>query len=400
MRVRIDDIGHGGVGVGRIDDRVIFVRGAIPGELVDVAITDKRAKFLRGVVRDVIEPSPDRVDHPWPDGQAGRVGAADFGHIRLTGQRELKSAVIKQAVRRIGGEALADMVSGHDLGVRAVDEGDGWHSRTRFDVVKMERGVGMYAEKTNTLVPISSVPLAVRDLEQLDLFGTSWDEAIKPGERIKAVAPASGPNVVVAGGRVWSAPGRDAADHVQERAYTGEEIVDYQVSAAGFWQIHHRAPSALLSEVLRGSDVGPGDHVAELFSGAGLFTVPLARRVGPSGSVRAYEGSARAVADANVNLDGMPWASARQRRIDATIAKELTGADVVVADPPRAGLGAQTADALGALPARKIVLVSCDPAAMARDVAQLVASGREIESIVALDIFPHTHHVEVICVLR
>lgn len=399
MRLEIYDIGHGGVGVGRHDGRVVFVRGALPGETVDVDVTARRSKFWNAVVTNVIDPSPLRVDHPWPDGAAGRTGSADFGHVSRAGQLELKTSVIRQNVRRIGGEALAEELEDLGLSVRSVDDVDGWGTRTRFEVTKLETGVGMYLEKTNDLVSIDEMPLAVPDLVDLDLFGGAWDEVIEPGTRIKAVAPASGENVIVANG-VWRAPGERAEPHVWERASTDTQIYDYRLSAGGFWQVHERAPSTLLLAVLDGADVRPGEHVAELFSGAGLFTYPLALAVGESGTVFAFEGSAQAVDDARYNLRNTPWARASVRRIGPTIAPEIGRADVIVADPPRAGLGKQTAAALAALPARRIVLVSCDPAAMARDVAQLRANGRHVVAVDAIDIFPHTHHVEIVTVLN
>lgn len=132
--LRITDVAHGGLSVGRFEDRVVFVRGAIPGELVNVELTQARAKFLRGVVVDVIEPSEKRVEHPWPAGAAGISGAADFGHIDLAWQRELKTQVLCGQIRRIGGEPLAEHLANCDVRVRPIDDGDGWHWRTRLDL--------------------------------------------------------------------------------------------------------------------------------------------------------------------------------------------------------------------------------------------------------------------------
>lgn len=403
MRLNIHDIGHGGVGIGRHDGRVVFVRGALPGEVVDAEVTAEKSKFLNAVVTEVIEPSEYRVDHPWPDGAAGWTGAADFGHVSIKGQLALKTAVVRQNIRRIGGEDLAhelDQVNERGgVSVRGVDSGDGWGTRTRVEVTKMDTGVGMYREKSNDLVPITEMPLAVPDLAELDVWGSAWDDIVDPGTRLKIVAPASGENVVVADDRVWSAPAVNADQYVWERATTNDKIYDYRLSAGGFWQVHERAPSTLLRAVLDGANAAPGEHVAELFSGAGLFTLPLALTVGESGTVSAFDGSKQAVGDARYNLRDTPWARVDVRRIDAAITPHIDAADVVVADPPRSGLGQTTSAAIAKLPARRIVLVSCDPAAMARDVAQLVTNGRKVISVDAIDIFPNTHHVEIVTVL-
>lgn len=450
--IELKDIAHGGVCVGRgSDGRVVFVRGGIPGELVRVRIVSEKKKFARGFVAGVAEASPHRIDHPWALGAAGETGAADFGHIELGWQRELKGQVIRTQIERVGGVVLAQQIAdmcvtpiGIDSAAEAVADTRkaGWHTRTRFDVIKMETGVGMYREHSHELLPLDSMPLAVRELEELELFGTLWDKVLKPGERLHVVAPASGANVIVLPERKlifsraslvsgvlnskdmalsskdvanMSAPDFAAsiksihdflalpAMRLRERASDGRDIFDYDISPNGFWQIHYRAPSALLREVMGAAQVQAGDRVLELFAGAGLFSVPLARAVGDAGALLTLEGSDTAVADAQANLQQYPWADARQAWIGGReIAEALDEVKprVVVADPPRAGLGVDCARVLAnTLYLQHVVLVSCDPAAMARDAGVFAQAGWQVASFTALDIFPHTHHVESVVLM-
>lgn len=139
-----------------------------------------------------------------------------------------------------------------------------------------------------------------------------------------------------------------------------------------------------------------GDAVVELYSGAGLLTQPLAIATG-EGSVRSFEGARQAVEDARANLRDFPWVSARTSRVDAKLAKWEPG-DVIVADP-RTGLGQDLARTLAEGRARRVVLISCDPAAMARDVAAMVEAGRRVVSMNSIDMFPNTHHFEVVTAL-
>ncbi|MFC5370027.1 class I SAM-dependent RNA methyltransferase [Arcanobacterium bovis] len=399
--VRITDIAHGGLGVGRIDDRVVFVRGAIPEELVQVELTDQRARFLRGVVVDAIEPSGKRVEHPWTAGAAGVTGAADFGHIDLAWQRELKKQVLLGQIRRIGGESFAEHLAELSVGISQVDDGDGWHWRTRLDLVKMSTGFGMYHERSHDLVPIDAMPLGVWDFDDLDLFGARWDGAIKTGDKVRAVSPSTGENVLCVGNAVFCAPGVRTAVTVEQIVGDDSTMHHYGVHANGFWQMHMRAPKVLLSSVLEGLDIQAGMKVVDLFAGAGLFSVPIAKRVGERGRVLAVEGAKTACVDAAGNLEGMDWAQVRNRRIDSEfIAACVAGADCVVADPPRAGLGIESAQVLAESNAKRIVLVSCDPAAMARDAAAMVRAGRQVRSIQGFDIFPNTHHFEVVTVFE
>ncbi|MDP9800149.1 tRNA/tmRNA/rRNA uracil-C5-methylase (TrmA/RlmC/RlmD family) [Arcanobacterium wilhelmae] len=399
MKIEITDVAHGGVFVGRVDGQVVFVRGALPGEVVDVEVTKKRSKLQFARVVRVLEASPHRVDEVWPDGAAGRVGAADYQHAELSYQRELKAGVIRQLARRLGSQELADSLAG--LTVEPVDLSDGWGRRTRFDLVKLPHGMGMHRESSHDLVALASQPLGVRELEDLDLFGGAWDGAIAAGTRVHVVAPASGDNVVVYGGRAYTAPGDRFRGKIAERATTASQIYDYEISPDGFWQVHAKAPSTLLQLVMAGADLHGGERVAEFFSGAGLFSLPIAKAIGDAGALVTMEGSADAVADARENLSGLGNSTLHAGKIGVReVAQLASGADVVIADPPRAGLGKAEAQAAATSNARRIVLVSCDPAAMARDAQALIENGRELVSAQARDIFPHTHHVEIVSVFE
>jgi tRNA/tmRNA/rRNA uracil-C5-methylase (TrmA/RlmC/RlmD family) len=186
----------------------------------------------------------------------------------------------------------------------------------------------------------------------------------------------------------------------------------FSVRARGFWQSHVRGAETLAEAVMRASQVAEGDRVMELYSGAGLFTRFLAQAAGPAGRVASLEGDEGAVADATANLEGWPQAETFVGTVDAAGVLELAGelgaggasegrgseaaADVVVLDPPRAGAGREVCRALCSLGAPRVVLVSCDPAAGARDLRALVEGGYALESFEAWDLFPHTHHVEFV----
>ncbi|WP_124054907.1 class I SAM-dependent RNA methyltransferase [Arcanobacterium ihumii] len=397
ITVRITDIAHGGWGVGRVNDQVVFVRGSIPGELVEAHVTQARSKFLRAVASRIIEPSESRVEHPWKIGDAGQTGAADFGHIKLADQRNLKTQVLQSQIRRLGGEDLCAHLEPFAPSIVGIDKTDGWHWRTRIDLVKMDTGFGMYQERSHNLLRVDCVPLAVRDLDDLELFGSRWDRHIKPGDKVRVVSPSTGDNVISTKHGTYIAPNVKTNSFVENIASDAANVHHYSVQAAGFWQVHWKAPQILLEAVIDQLNIEPGMNVVDLYSGAGLFSVPAAKRVGEKGNVIALEGSKPAAEDAKRNLAQFPWAKVQHRNIDAEVILGHTGhADIVIADPSRSGLGIEAAHALASLPASRIALVSCDPAAMARDCAVLIAAGREVISVQGFDIFPNTHHFEVV----
>jgi tRNA/tmRNA/rRNA uracil-C5-methylase (TrmA/RlmC/RlmD family) len=143
--------------------------------------------------------------------------------------------------------------------------------------------------------------------------------------------------------------------------------------------------------------VQPGDHVADLYSGVGLFSVPLAQVVGPGGRVTAVESSPYAVRDARQNGDGLRHLKVREWSVSPRAINDAVGeGDVVVLDPPRGGMAKGVAGALLRRAPRRVVYVSCDAATFARDLKVLLAGGFVLTDLRVFDLFPMTEHVEII----
>lgn len=406
LDIDLTDVAHGGSAVGRAEDgRVVFARFGLPGERVRVQVTGQRSTLIRGDVVEVLSnPSEHRVGLVWPEAGPLGVGGADLGHVAFDYQAEWKSHVLATTLGRIGGRDLQEHFAEQGLSPRvAALPGDaatsGWATRTRIEFVVGEDGrPAMYRDSSHELMGVASFPLAVEEIGELDLFG-GWRSWWKPGERVKALVPSGSDPALFIGGDSWWAPGMRADEVVREDVVVGGELYAYQVHAGGFWQVHRAAAASLVELVMRGANVQPGDRVVELYSGAGLLTQPLAVATGESGAVYAMEGAREAVEDARANLRDLPWARTRAARIDAHALEGVNG-DVVVADPPRAGLGTELAAMLGEAKVGRIVLVSCDPASMARDVAVMRGCGRKATFFEAVDIFPNTHHFECVTVVE
>jgi 16S rRNA G966 N2-methylase RsmD len=218
------------------------------------------------------------------------------------------------------------------------------------------------------------------------------------------------------GGRRQHGPGRPGRDHsprgrsaapvplgqvpeVTERV--GEH--EFTVSARGFWQVHPGAASTFTEQVMAWLDPRPGERALDLYAGVGLFAVPLAERVGVSGSVLAVESDRQAADAAARHLAAYPWARAEAAPTEHALERLVAAggrADVVVLDPPRTGAGRTVMEAVAALSPRAVVYVACDPAALARDVATAREHGLGLEGLRVLDAFPMTHHMECLALLR
>jgi tRNA/tmRNA/rRNA uracil-C5-methylase (TrmA/RlmC/RlmD family) len=178
---------------------------------------------------------------------------------------------------------------------------------------------------------------------------------------------------------------------------------DWELPAPAFWQVHPGAADAVVAAALDGvGDLGPGETVWDLYGGAGLITAALAERVGPGGLVVLVESDPDATAAAGTNLADLPSCRVVRGRVEKVLDPLVRSdgtPDVIVADPPRKGLGRPLAARLGAVGARRIVHVACDPAALARDVAALGEAGYRLEGLRVFDAFPMTHHVECVATL-
>jgi tRNA/tmRNA/rRNA uracil-C5-methylase (TrmA/RlmC/RlmD family) len=390
--VRIERPAAGG-GVSHLSDgRVVFVRHSLPGELVRVALSEETSKFARADAVEVLEPSAQRVSPSCQFAHPGGCGGCDFQHAALDAQLSWKAALVAEHLRRIAGITRE---------IDVVTLSSDAHTRTRLRcAVSAEGALSLRQARSNELVPISSCQVA--DERFADAFETPWygaDEvelrAIGEGEPFALVRRVSerGTHFEVCslGGAVLE-PSTHSRVDVAGRYFS--------VSPRSFWQSHRDAPATLLSQVLDFADVSPGDHVVDLFSGVGLFSVPLAQRVGPGGKVVAVEASPFAVRDARTNAQGLRQLRVREWSVTPrAINDAVAPGDVVILDPPRAGLARGVADALIRRAPRRLVYVSCDAATFARDLAALSTGGYSLRDLRVFDLFPMTEHVELVSVL-
>lgn len=402
---------HGGTCFSLVDGRPLFISATIPGELVDVRVDSRRSKVSYGSAINILEPSAHRVPHIWTEAQAKGVGGADLGHVGLDYQREWKTEVIKDQLARVGGastlQRVGDAVGEDALRVRPASDPRALNWRTRVDFEVSPAGrLAMKKETSNELVEIETMPLAVESILELGiLLDSPWKQYLRPGKKVRIVAPNHGGRRVVIGNQVFNAANRRVTDRADWEVRARGTVEKFSVAASGFWQAHVSAPADLVELVLDGARVQEGDAVIELYAGAGLFTKFLGRELGPRGAIVSIEGSKEAVGFARQNLRGVEVdRDLRFGRVNSkSIMRALSDLGerpyAIVLDPPRSGAGQDVINAIAAVGSSRVVLVSCDPAAGARDLAGLFDAGYQLESFNALDLFPQTHHVEMVSVL-
>ncbi len=377
---------HGGHCVARHEGRAVFVRHALPGEVVEAKVVDPApdARYWMADTVRVIEASSDRVEHPWAQAAGGEVGGAELGHVRLEAQRAWKTAVVREAFERFAGRDVAGEVQA----APGDDARGGLRYRTRVSAIADAEGrASMAPLGGGDRVTLTSMPLAVAEAEEALLAARA-----QPGERIDVALDAMGNPVIGSG------PSTRHASYIQ-RVPMGQGDQAYRLRLGDFWQVHREAPGLLVDRVT--TLVDGGTVALDLYAGVGLFAVALARA---GLDVTAVELQGRAKGSSlERNLAGLSNAraiNADTRQALKKLAAEHTikpGARIVL-DPPRAGAKQATIEAICALEPSRIVYVACDPVALARDTALLEARGYGLAHVEAWDLFPMTHHVETLAV--
>ena len=471
VTMRIERYADQGRCVGHLDGRVVFVRFALPGELVVVRMDEPmraKAHFFTGEVVEVLEPSADRVEPKWklagPLAQGGGVGGADLIHVSLPGQIRWKSSVIANQFQRLAHMDVLD----NDVRVERMpgdEELNGFNWRTRMELVADNEGrLSMRKRESHDRIAIDTMPLASRAVlavaDSLDL----WNRKFEPNSQIRLAIPEPSVDGLDFGvdssdnpsdkAALLSAIGENYALIVNDELVAGSDLLrervrvavdgdssrmrtfDYDVDARGFWQIHREAPEHLVNYVLglvRSALGGRSKNTVlwDLYSGSGLFTIPLATLANVGGDSAGDAGSVGSAEPARVlSIEGAPIAVKNARRnigraglgrdvveaLEGDVAQTLESQvfkasksskivrrfahpDVVVLDPPRAGAKAQVCKQIAKSGARSVVYVACDPTSLARDVGTFKELGYRVQSLRAFDLYPNTHHVESVVLM-
>ncbi len=379
--------------VGRLDDgRVVFVRHALPGELVRLKITDRSRNFARADAVEILEASPERVAAPCPYAHPGGCGGCDLQHATGAAQLAWKASVVSEHLRRIAGVERDVIVE--DVGV------DARGSRTRLRCAVDGGRLALRAARSHDLVAVDACWIADERLRPA--FASAWPiahevelRAIGEGEPF-AVVRRDSPHGVIAETR--DLDGQPVPSTVRSRVTVAG--VDFLISPLSFWQSHRAAPKTLVDAVASLAAPRAGDTVVDLFSGVGLFAIPLARSVGPSGHVTAVESSPESAEDARDNARALTNLTVREWSVSARSVNDTVGPDdLVVMDPPRHGLSHGVAPALIRRRPRRMIYVSCDAATFSRDLKIFLSGGYTLSDLRVFDLFPMTEHVELVALL-
>jgi 23S rRNA (uracil1939-C5)-methyltransferase len=424
----IEKLVYGGDGLAHADGKTVFVPYVLPGEAVRAARKSKKKNVIWAELLGVTSPAKEREKARCPHFQ--ECGGCHYQHIPATEQVRLKKEILKETLSRLGGITWDGPVREHTA------EPYGYRNRAQWAVRSgMPRAIGYFVPGSSVIVPIDECPVLSPKLAQafaqlqemarsgslpagikeMEAFADSSDEKIALNvafERSAKPAAELAATFRLALGTIESLLLLDQKTNKFELTGPGYLIHQasgyrFQVSHLSFFQVNRFLIEDLLKTVTHGAS---GELALDLYAGVGFFTLPLARAFRRVISVDANLAATR---DLRVNAEkaGVQVTS-HNEHVEEFLGKTQEKPDLVVLDPPRAGLGAEAAAKLAKLGSDDIVYLSCDPSTLARDLAVLTGSQKktgdapadrpryEISSMDLFDLFPQTFHIETLVRLK
>src|SRR5215469_1087038 len=428
LLVTVEKLVYGGDGLGHADGYTVFVPYVLPGEQVRASVRTRKKKLVETSLVKVEQAAPARVAAACPHYQV--CGGCHYQHIEIAEQVRQKKEILRETLSRLGGVNWSGEIEAHSGEPYAYRNRAQWAYREA-----LPRALGYFQGESARIVPIDTCPVLSPALHaafmklqemargntlapgllEIEAFADSADEKIalnvaferfvKPAKDLVADFRGALPNLESlllldqSKNRFeLSGPG-----FLQHRAggFT------FRVSHLSFFQVNRFLIEELLEAVVRGKQ---GSLALDLYAGVGFFTLPLAKAFS---RVMSVDANLAATEDlrANVKDAGVEVVS-ENSHTEEFLKKFTERPDFVVLDPPRAGLGAETADRLATLGDTEIAYLSCDPSTLARDLAVLTGSERrprtdveptrryEITELHLIDLFPQTYHIEALVRLR
>ncbi len=422
MQIKIAKLVYGGDGLARLPadehgpGKTLFVPFVLEGEQVEATLTEQKPGFARARVERIIEPSPERIEAACPYFQ--RCGGCHYQHANYKTQLEIKSAILRETLLRTAKLELAD------LQVHSSPEWN-YRNRTRLKLqTEPHFALGYYKFRSHELLPIEQCPISSplinraiaaiwemgrnnqipQEVREIEFFAdaadgeliieiycthkTSRTDAQLIAEKLMSALPE------IKGTAVFEELSPNQNREPKRLAEFGTPTIDYatqsgsyHVSAGSFFQVNRFLIDELISLATGGVS---GQLALDLYAGVGLFATVLARSFA---QVIAVEPSQTSYSDLRHN------ATPEVKAVRATTEQYLGQAtalrpDLVVADPPRSGLGENVCRSLAKLDAPRITYVSCDPSTLARDLRTLLTLGYRIAEAHFVDLFPQTYHIE------
>jgi 23S rRNA (uracil1939-C5)-methyltransferase len=424
VQLKIEKLVYGGDGLAKLpaDERgagkSVFVPFVLEGEQAEITLTEQKPGFARGRVEQLLQSSAHRIQPPCPYFQ--RCGGCHYQHSDYVHQLEIKASVLRETLKR-----TAKLDLDCELFIHASPEWN-YRNRTRLKVHSIpEFALGYYRFRSHDLLPVEQCPISSQlinraitaawelgqagrisaRLAEIEFFADHNDDSLLiEGYCARGIAAADAQPIAdqlrhmlpeIQGAVVFEQPEPNQFAEAKRLALSGNQAITYEtgtgsyrVTASAFFQVNRFLLNDLVDVVCNDAK---GQLALDLYAGIGLFSTVLARSFA---QVIAVEASQTSHADLKDNCGREVKAVlATTEQYLQQVSSELRP-DLVIADPPRGGLGENVVRNLAKLNTARLTYVSCDPSTLARDLRMLLGLGFKVEGAHLFDLFPQTYHIE------
>jgi len=427
MELKIEKLVYGGEGLAHHEGATVFLPYVLPGESVAAEPIETKKKFVRAKLNQIVVPSSERIAAPCP--YFAVCGGCDYQHIPYDAQLTYKATILRETLRRIGRVDWAGDIKTHASPPYGYRNRAQWKVRPnksrdgQSDALKKSFDIGYFRANSTVLCPVEQCPILSpllertlkilrsalsagelpRELREIEAFANSSDSnllltatfagfpsrANEHASKIRALVPEIE-------SLLFHDPGRERMELDGSGFVTCEAAREqFQVGHFSFFQVNRFLVDELVNAVVADAS---GTLACDLYAGVGLFSVPLSRHFQ---RVIAVESNPAATRDLESNASKVATnITVRTAEVERAIERIKDKPDLIVLDPPRAGLEPGAAARLARMGATHITYVSCEPPTLARDLAVLLQSGYEIRCVDLFDLFPQTFHMETIVKLE
>jgi len=415
LKCLISGTSHDGQGVGRLNSRVVFIPGALPGEEVDIEIIAEKNRYARGRLNSIIKPSDKRINPPCS--YYGFCGGCVYQHASYELQLELKVIVVEQTLERIGkmnAEVSPCIPSPKPWRYRnkavwhAANHGQGWLMGYYQPEDKQILGIDdclLISEKMQLLSrsvknALNNLPENVSPLE-ITIRESSWNKHL--------MLIISGSNL--SSHREWLEDAGSEAEsictvynnkifNIKGKTYMEEKLLDvrYDFSPLAFFQVNHGQAENLIRIVRDLLDLKGGEHILDAYCGVGTLALNLARDAKKVMGIESFPSAVEdAIHNARLNnLQNCRFLAGKSEDVMPTLSQRF---DVCILDPPRSGCHPKVIKTIAIQKIPRVIYVSCEPSTLARDLAAFNQSGYRVLKVQPLDMFPQTRHVECVTLM-
>ena len=401
--LQLEKLTYGGDVMGRLEDgRAVFVPFGLPGERVRIRLTEEKRNFARGEIVEILEASPQRILPRCK--HFGICGGCHYQNLPYEEQLKAKTEILRDQLRRIGkieNPPVQDMVPSPSP----------WNYRNHVQFHLTEEGkLGYVRAQTPAVFAIEECHLPESFLNGI------WPQlAFEPGTNVERVSLRVGKDddsMLILESSSSEAPELEIEAEISVAHVFEEDAVviaghdhivisvldrDFRVSAASFFQVNTAMAEKMVKHILSSLATFPSTTILDVYCGAGLFSAFLAPRCE---RILGIESSPSACEDFSFNLDEFDNVELYEGLAEDVIPHLDVKPDVVLVDPPRAGLEKQVVDGILNMNPRLIAYISCDPSTLARDAGRLINGGYRLKDVTPFDLFPQTSHIESISVFE